>query len=133
MSERSLALAALDAMRRDDRPAVDSALDKLAARHGLKGITNALVVWCDEALASVPPGVEITLEWVEHGTGRVTRNPGSVRLPAERWAGRLLAARGAGDLDMFRALAQAVPPERVGEHVGAMVQMAARITQGART
>jgi hypothetical protein len=30
-------------------------------------------------------------------------------------------------------LAQAVPPERVGEHVGALVQIAARLNQGART
>ena len=38
-----------------------------------------------------------------------------------------------GPAGPFTALAQAVPPERVGEHVGAMVQMAARIIQGART
>lgn len=133
MSVRTYAMAALNAMLRDDRAAVDQALDKLAAQHGPKGITNALVVWCDAALKQLPPGDgPVTLEWIDHATGRVTRNPSSVR-PAEQWAGRMLAARAARDLDMFTALAQAVPPHAVGEHVGAMVQMAARIIQGART
>lgn len=133
MSERTLAMAALNAMQRGDHPAVDRALDQLAARHGPQGITNALVIWCDAALARIPAGAgPVTLEWVDQHTGRVTRNPSSIP-PAERWAGRMLAARAAGDLDMFRALAEAVPPERVGEHVGALVQMAARIIQGART
>jgi hypothetical protein len=134
VSVRADATAALNAMLRGDYPATDRALDRLHSQHGMPGITTALVIWCDAALRQIPAGDgPVTLAWVEHGTGRVHRDAGEVR-PAERWAGRLLAARAAGDLDGFRALVEAVPAERVtvGEHVGAMVQMAARIIQGAQ-
>ncbi|MGI5423075.1 hypothetical protein [Actinomadura luteofluorescens] len=133
MSERKLATAALNAVLRGDHPAADRALDQLAAQHGMAGVTNALVTWCDTALKQIPSGAgPVTLQWVEHGTARVHGDANRVR-PAERWAGRLLAARAAGDRHTFIALVESVPPTRaaVGEHVGAMVQMAAHIIQGA--
>lgn len=132
-SVRSHAIAALNAVLRDNPAAADQALDRLHARHGMPGITGALVIWCDTALARIPRGDgPVRLQWVEHATGRVHGDADAVR-PAERWAGRLLAARAAGDLDGFRALVEAVPadPAVVGDHVGAMVQMTARIVQGA--
>jgi hypothetical protein len=126
------AMAALNAMRRGDHTATDHALNQLATRHGPKGITNALVIWCDAALNHLPSSDgPVTLTWKDHATGHTTRNPARIR-PAEQWAGRILAARAAGDLDMFTALANAVPARAVPEHVGAMVQMAARIIQGGR-
>lgn len=126
-----LATAALDAMRHGDHAATDRALDQLHARHGMAGITKALVIWCDTALKQVPRGDgPVELVWKDTATGTVHNGATGV-LPAEQWAGQLLAARAADDLPTFTALANAVPPDRVGEHVGAMVQMAARIIEGA--
>lgn len=120
------AMAALDAMVTVDHASTDQALDHLTARYGPAGLTEALVVWCDAALGVIPGDGPVELRWKNYSTGRVHATAGSAP-PAEQWAGRLLAARAAGDLGMFTALAQAVPAERVPEHVSAMVQMAARI------
>lgn len=127
------ATRAFDAYLSGDRAGADEALDQLNTRHGPAGITGALLVWCDTALSAIPRGEgPVRLEWVDSTTGNVHGNPDQVP-PAEQWAGRLLAARAAGDRDMFIALVNSAPPDEqsVRDHVGAMLQMAARIVAGA--
>lgn len=65
------------------------------------------------------------------GDQRVTDADGVPR-PEVAWAGRMLAARAAGDEDAWRALLTSVPDAEFGRHVGALLEMCALVTASAK-
>jgi hypothetical protein len=84
-------------------------------------------LWCDaygdHALdgRDVDPAVPVQLGFVEPDGGRVVDADAPVVRPEYAWAGRLVAARVAGDRDMFQAIGRSVPATQDGRYLGALV------------
>lgn len=133
---RQLAAAALHAAIREDWPAASQAMQAISTETGGAGTTAALVAWCDTLIivqrraAGLPdepaPGEVTRPGWLDAGTGQVTLNAGDVP-PAVQWAGQLVAARAALDLDGFNALLTAMPADRKarGDYAGALLHACA--------
>ncbi len=109
-----------------------AAVQAISDETGGTGLMDAILAWCDTALASMP-GVEIgkpiKIAWMEAESRRIQTRPGEVR-PTAVWAGRLLAARAADDPETFHALLESVPREPktvLGEHVFELLQSVALI------
>ena len=117
-----LATRAYHAAVREDWPAANAAMAE-AGREDANVIALVMVAFCDTAIGlqrdmkGMPPleeGLAVAEEgpvrpgWVNAETGRVTLNADEMPAP-ERWAGRLVAARAAMDLDGFQALLRAMP------------------------
>lgn len=138
---RHLAAGALHAAIREDWPAASRAMQAISTETGGAGTTAALVAWCDTLItvqrraAGLPgepaPGEVTRPGWLDAGTGQVTLNAGDVP-PAVQWAGQLVAARAALDLDGFNALLTAMPEDRKarGDYAGALLHACAATARG---
>jgi len=132
---RALQLAkdALAAAIREDWPQVASKLQDIA-EFGPRGLERAMLGFCDTAIArsGVRPGQPMRIRFRRgDGDQRVTDADGVPR-PEVAWAGRMLAARAAGDEDAWRALLTSVPDAEFGRHVGALLEMCALVTASAK-
>ncbi|TMR11047.1 hypothetical protein ETD86_37005 [Nonomuraea turkmeniaca] len=123
-----LARIALWAAVRDDNDRAVAALKAINEETGGEGLMDAILGWCDTAIAhiGIEVGKPVKIAWMEAETQRINSGPDEVR-PTARWAGRLLAARAADDHDTFMALIDTIPggPKDVGDHVWELVQMVA--------
>jgi len=118
----SLAGRAYRAAFREDWPAANAVMAEIG-RQSPNVIALVLVAWCDTALAGQrqaagmpeledgkPAGELVQLVWADEEAGRWHADADAVP-PAARWAGRLLAARAALDLEAFQALLRAMPAD----------------------
>lgn len=141
---RELAAEALHAAIREDWPAASKAMQAIDGETGGEGSVLALVAWCDTmivaqrramGLPDEPQAREVARPvWLDGGTGRASLNADGVP-PAARWAGQLIAARAALDLEAFNALLTALPADGKarGAYAGAVLQacaLTARVTAG---
>jgi hypothetical protein len=141
---RKLAAEALHAAIREDWPAASKAMTAISAETGGEGACLALVAWCDTliiaqrrvmGLPDEPQDGEVARPaWLDGDTGHASLNADDAP-PAARWAGQLVAARAALDLEAFNALLAALPADGKarGDYAGALLQacaMTARATTG---
>lgn len=102
---------------------------------GHEAVSVAMVAWCDATLAELAPGVrygsrQVALKFHDDEAGLVGADDVN---DVSAWAGRLVAARAAGDRAMFYALCAAIPDEEQGAHVLSLLAVAAktiRLSQG---
>lgn len=132
---------ALSAAVAEDYDAALETVRTAIAEHGFNGLyllLTALADWSVQAQSQASGreapegGVKSAPAWLDADTGKVTTDAGEVS-DAERWAGQFLAARGAMDHQMTKALALALP-NQCGKHVQALVETCAasvRALQGA--
>lgn len=101
----------------DDWPSAAAAIIELHATCGDEGVARGMLAWIDTAIAKSgirkPTGMAMQLAFREEGTGRIDTNADDVR-PSAVWAGRLFAARIAGDEGTYLALVRAVPEGEAG-------------------
>ena len=140
---RELAMQALQAAMGEDWPAVMQAFAGMSTDGN--AVMFALMAWCDwtiQAQAEMQ-GLEMPAEgpmpgiarpgWLNTDTGQVTLDADEIP-PAARWAGRLVAARAAMDEAQFKALAGALPDDRIkrGEYAAALLTGCAAMVSRAR-
>lgn len=124
---RTLASEALVAAMRGDSTAVRAAV---TAVNGLGGqaMEYAVRAWCDtlvsryQRLTGTSSGDPIHLQFMNPDTGARTGNADDVP-PEMAWAGRMILARQAQDIDQWMALISALPEDaaEVGAHVMAVL------------
>lgn len=128
----ALAGQALKAAMDGDEAAAAEAVEQIDRDHKPDGILVAVLAWCDTLVLRWPgagldgaPGPDAVVKptWFDAEAGQI-RRPEEVAAPA-LWAGRLLAARAVMDHDACKALFMAVPEDQAGEHVMAMLYIAA--------
>jgi hypothetical protein len=118
----ALATRAYHAAVREDWPAANKAMAEIG-QQGPNVIALVLVAFCDttiglqrdmKGMGPLQDGVAeegpVRPGWVNAETGQVTLDADEMA-PAERWAGRLVAARAAMDIDGFQALLRAMPAD----------------------
>jgi hypothetical protein len=106
------------------------AVQRIADECGGEGIGDALLAWCDTLTAHARGGTNvlptpIRVQFWNGDTGQLD-GPDSERVPAAtRWAGRLIAARAAMDLDTFRATLNTLPEDQAdsSRYVWAVLQV----------
>jgi len=125
-----LATEAYHAALAKDWKKVERVLNRLTRECDSEGIASALIAWCDTFIAHASGGGEHRgrfriVPWaVETGKLDAPDTPASTR-----WATRLLAARGAMDLDAFQAalaelnaLPDGPPDFERGRYVAALLE-----------
>lgn len=131
---RDIAGRAYHAAVREDWPAANRAMAE-AGRQNPNVIALILCMFCDTAISlqramtglppmedGVPAEGPVRPGWVNADTGRLTLDADEMP-PAERWAGRMVAARAALDYDAFQALMAAMPGDGMkrGEYANALL------------
>lgn len=122
-----LAAAALHKAMADDWHAAGRVIERIADECGATGLARAMLGWCDTliardpALAGLAEGGAVMLVFKETKSGRIDTNADDVP-PCARWAGRMVAARAAGDRATWDALMGAVPADEQGAHVSAVLE-----------
>ncbi|WP_433233896.1 hypothetical protein [Actinomadura nitritigenes] len=122
-----LAKVALIAEMGGARAVAVKALERIDAECGEGAIDLAMCSWIDTlaALIGMPRGRPIQLAFVDSDRpDAVMTGAEVVDRPEVVWAGRLSAARIAGDTDTYGALIETLPedPAEVGKHVGAVLE-----------
>jgi hypothetical protein len=116
---RELARAAVEAAADKQYLTVALLLSMISLATGPHGVSEALIAWCDWNLElqrqldgrTRPQGpVTVIPAWENPETGQLCLDAAAMP-PDERWAGQLVAARAAGDLDNFNALLSAMPDD----------------------
>jgi hypothetical protein len=108
----------------DDWDGALATLKQINDECGGDGIAVVMIGLCDTVISKlgIPCGpVQIEFQAAD-GDGRVT-GADEVQRPEVVWAGRMLGARAADDLDTWNALLVSVPEEEFACHVGALLEM----------
>lgn len=113
------AAGAMVAATAQDWPAVNRYLRDMQEREGAASLISAMVAWMDTALSATPgsvidPGDMVAPKYVCAEPGCTDPTP-----PGVVWAGRMLAARMAGDNDAVSALILSMPNDEsvAGDYV----------------
>lgn len=126
--ERAMKIAAVALSRAKAGDLADAA-DYVKRLNGTNGLIVAIVGWIDTYLATVypehRPGQQIAaVRWMNGPTGQIeTADEVS---PAMRWAGRLVAMRGADDEEGFYAVLRSAPDGAdLGDGIMALLHLVA--------
>ncbi|GGM76040.1 hypothetical protein GCM10012275_53430 [Longimycelium tulufanense] len=130
-----LAAQALVATRDERWTDARAAVQRIADQFGANVIPDLLLAWIDTTLThtGIVPQRDRTfrLAFVEAATGRVSTAEDMG--PAQRWAGRLLAARVADDETQFRVLLNSVSSAaQWSAHVAAVLNLCGTTLRRAR-
>lgn len=131
-----LAAAALAAAQADKTNTAAGYIKRISDECGGEGLEVALRTWCDATVDHATDGDRAAgrpnISFVNAKTGELD-NAASDRVPPSiRWAGRLIAARAALDLDAYRALLDELPEDgaEIGTYFLAVVNVVATTING---
>lgn len=115
--------------------AVD-AIQRINDECGGEGLNEALMAWCDTYMHHATDGQDMPnvgrVNFMRTDTGQLD-GPGSDRVPAEiQWAGRMIAARVALDLEAWTAALDELPDDGkvIGDHVFAVLHTVSTTVNG---
>ncbi|MCP2339227.1 hypothetical protein [Actinomadura rupiterrae] len=101
-----------------------AATERLVTEHGAAGVVTAMLSWADTLLEAMglPPGQQVALVFRDADSGHIGFAGEPRWRPEVVWAGRMLAARAARDLEQWNALAAAIPDGETGRYVSAVLE-----------
>ena len=121
-----LAAEILAAAMREDWDAVRAACREIVDQYGDMGTTTLMYGLCDSVIIrqGLTHGATTRPVWIDPG-GRTAHGPDEVS-PEARWAGQMLAARAALDVDACKALVDSVPDDATFSlYLSALITMSA--------